>query len=309
MNTKNILITGGAGFIGSHLVNSLINESNVIVIDNLSNGTYELIEKHTCSENFFFYNKDIAKDFLDDIFEKHSINKIYHFAANSDIEKSHKNPDIDYLNTFLTTFNILKLMVKFNIKEIVFASTSAIYGDTLDLLHENYGPLLPISHYGANKLASESVISSFTANYNFKAIIVRFPNVIGPFLTHGVIYDFNAKLLKNKNELLVLGDGNQHKPYLYIEDLLNAIFLIEKNSTSSLNIFNIGNTSRSKVNFIADQIRQKINFNAKIIYTGGKTGWIGDVPEFKYDISKLFSLGWKPKFTSDEAIIETIKSL
>ena len=154
-------------------------------------------------------------------------------AANSDIAKSHANPDVDFGNTLSTTYNVLLAMKEFEIKNIVFASTSAIYGDTGVSVDENYGPLFPISHYGASKLASEAYISSFCENYGFKAWITRFPNVVGERATHGAIYDFINKLKRTPNELEVLGDGTQIKPYLYVKDLVEAKkcaeFLDEKN--------------------------------------------------------------------------------
>ena len=308
MKNETILITGAAGFIGSHLIKSKINQYNIIAIDDYSNGIDININEFVNYANFKFYKKNIVKENIEDIFSKYKIKKVYHFAANSDISKSRENPNIDFENTFLSTYNIILAMKKFNVSKIIFASSSAVYGKTKKPIDENFGPLNPVSHYGAFKLASESVISSFVENYKFDALILRFPNVIGPKLTHGVIYDFNNKLKKNKNELHILGNGKQLKPYLYIDDLINAISIIEKNFKIGLNVFNIGNNTRSDVTFIAKEITKKFS-SIKLVYSGGNVGWVGDVPNFKYNMDKLLALGWKPTLTSNEAVIKTIENI
>jgi UDP-glucose 4-epimerase len=302
-----ILITGGVGFIGSHLCDALI-ENEIIVLDNLSLGKMSNINHLLDNKKFTFVKGDILEEsLLDDLFKNHSFDVVFHMAANSDIAQSFENPDIDKDNTFMTTYMILKYMKKYNVKKIVFASTSAIYGDTSDLLHEDYGPLKPVSHYGAAKLSSESFISSFVENYNFQAWIVRFPNVVGERATHGVIYDFIKKLRKNPSKLEVLGDGEQYKPYLYVKDLVDAILFVYQNANEKLNIFNLGVNSRTKVKDIARMVIEEMNLNATIEYTGGDRGWIGDVPEFNYDLSKINNFGWTAKYTSDEAVRKAIK--
>jgi UDP-glucose 4-epimerase len=228
-------------------------------------------------------------------------------AANSDIAKSHSNPNVDFDNTLLTTYNVLLAMKEFGVKNIVFASTSAIYGDTGVSVDENYGPLFPISHYGASKLASEAYISSFCENYGFKAWITRFPNVVGERATHGAIYDFINKLKKNPSELEVLGDGTQTKPYLYVKDLVEAIILVWKSTSEQINYFNLGVESRSTVKEMAEMVIEEMGLDASIRYTGGNRGWVGDVPQFSYSLDKIHKLGWSAKVSSNEAVRKSIQ--
>jgi len=309
LDNKNILITGGAGFIGSHLSDYLhADNHNITIMDNLSLGRENNIEHLFHDNNFTFIKGDILEDkLLDDLFKENNFDVIFHMAANSDIAQSFENPNIDKDNTFMTTYALLEKMKKYNVKKIVFASTSAIYGDTSDLLHENYGPLKPVSHYGASKLASESFISSFVENYGLQAWIVRFPNVVGERATHGVIYDFIKKLRKDSTKLEVLGDGEQYKPYLYVKDLVEAILFVWKNSDEKLNIFNLGVNSRTKVKDIARMVIEEMDLNSRIEYTGGDRGWVGDVPEFNYDLTKINQFGLVAKHTSDEAVRKSIQ--
>jgi UDP-glucose 4-epimerase len=300
----NILVTGGAGFIGSHLCDELIAQGHSIaVVDNLVLGREEHIAHLFLHTNFKFFKGDILDDFFfENVLASNPIDVVFHLAANSDIQKGGKDPMVDYKLTFMTTFNVLRYMKKYNVKRLIFASTSAIYGETSDLLTENYGPLLPVSNYGAGKLASEAYISAFSANYGIQTWITRFPNVVGERYTHGVIYDFIRKLKLNCNELEVLGNGEQIKPYMYVKDLISGILFIWKHAVEKINIYNLGVESRTKVKEIAQMVIEEMQLNAKIVYTGGNRGWIGDVPEFRYDLSKIHQLGWQAKYSSNEAV-------
>ena len=186
----NVLITGGAGFIGSHLCDKLVEANFITVIDDLSLGKLENISHLISHVNFKFIKADINNCDLDKIFLDGKFDIVYHLAANSDIARSFSNPQEDISKTFMTTFSLLNVMRKFEVKKIIFSSSSAIYGMTNQKLHEDYGPLFPVSHYGATKLASEAIISSFSKNYGIKFLIIRFPNVVGERATHGVIFDF-----------------------------------------------------------------------------------------------------------------------
>jgi UDP-glucose 4-epimerase len=304
-----ILITGGAGFIGSHLCDELILKNySVTVIDNLILGSLNNIKHLLDNPNFNFYEEDILKlSSLELIFKNHNFDMVYHLAANSDIQKGSNDPDVDYSLTFKTTYNILICMKKYNVNKLFFSSTSAIYGESTDLLHENYGPLIPVSNYGASKLASEAFISAFSSTYKIKTWIARFPNVVGERFTHGVIYDFVKRLRENSNELVVLGNGEQVKPYLYVKDLVDGIIYICNNSNEMFNIYNLGVDSRTKVKEIARMVIEEMDLKAKITYTGGDRGWVGDVPEFQYDLRKINSLGWSASRTSNEAVNIAIK--
>jgi UDP-glucose 4-epimerase len=304
---KSILITGGAGFIGSHLCDSLIKDNLITVIDNLSLGKMSNINHLLEHQNFNFIKMDLLDSDLERVFNEVFFDTVIHLAANSDIAQSHSNPSIDKDNTFMITYNVLEMMKKYKIKEIIFASTSAVYGDTQDLITEDYGPLLPVSHYGAGKLASEAFISSFVENYGIKAWIVRFPNVVGERATHGVIYDFIKKLNKDNSRLEVLGNGEQYKPYLYVKDLIEGILFIWKNTDKKINVYNLGVNSRTKVKEIASMVIEEMKLKSVIKYTGGDRGWIGDVPEFNYDLSKINKLGWEAANTSNESVRKSIQ--
>ena len=299
-----ILVTGGAGFIGSHLCDALIQANHeVVVVDNLILGKLENINHLIELPDFHFYKEDILNfEGLKQIFNEHAFDMVFHMAANSDIQKGSADPEIDFNLTFKTTFNVLQCLKEFNVKKLFFASTSAIYGETSDLLTEDYGPLRPVSNYGAGKLASEAFISAFSAAYDIQTWITRFPNVVGERFTHGVIYDFIHKLKSNPNELEVLGNGEQNKPYLYVKDLIEGILFVCNNSHERFNVYNLGSNTRTKVKEIAKMVIEEMGLNARINYTGGDRGWVGDVPEFKYDVSKINQLGWKAKYTSNESV-------
>lgn len=307
----NILVAGGAGFIGSHLIDSLLAEGHrVICADKLIMGKQN-IEHLEGRDDFKFYKVELAdQEKVDEIFADENIDVVYHLAANSDIQKGGKEPSIDFNDTLLTTRALLEGMRKANVKKMFFASTSAVYGEMLDVeLTETTGGLMPVSYYGGAKLASEALISSYVSMCDMSVVIFRFPNVIGPRLTHGAVFDFIRKLRKNPRELEILGNGTQCKPYIYVLDLVEAIMKLTREFNPGEIVYNISvNSAGTTVTHIAEIVVEELGLqNVKFNYTGGDRGWKGDVPRFSYDISKVLATGWSPKHTSDEAVRQTVK--
>ena len=306
-----ILVTGAAGFIAHTLIKQLLKDKQkVIGVDNFSLGKRSNIQSLSSEKNFKFVEGDINEVLQSDALKHERFSTIYHLAANSNIDKSIKNPSIDYFNTLQTTYSVLEFMRKKHLKKIIFASSSAIFGNAkFSKVTEGYGPLNPISHYGAAKMASEGFISSYCACYGISALVLRFPNVVGPFATHGVIFDFVGRLKQNAKRLNVLGDGSQEKPYLHVEDLIRAINLINTDELKGFEVFNIGNNTTSTVRRVSEIVCREMGISPDINFEKKSWGWIGDVTKFNFDISKVLSTGWKPKLSSDEAIRHTARWL
>lgn len=309
----NILITGGAGFIGSNLSKKLVEfNHNVICLDNMSLGKKGNVSELLLLSNFKLIEHDVNDiNFLGDLMNKEKIEVVFHLAANSDIQKSATDPTIEFRNTFSTTYNVLESMRNCGVKKLFFASTSAVYGEkTGQLLSEDVGDLKPISYYGGAKLASEAFLSSYGYMNDMDIMIFRFPNVIGPNLTHGVVFDFIDKLNKNPRELIILGDGTQCKPYIYVDDLVEAIIDYSLSMEKGINTYNLGVEGATSVRKIADFVCEAMGLiDVKYNFTGGNIGWKGDVPQFQYDLSKIHSKGWKASYTSDEAVKATLKAV
>lgn len=308
-----VLVTGGAGFIGSHLVERLLKEGNeVIVVDNYTLGKKENLASVLENKNLEIIecNIDETENFCEKLID-YNIDIIYHLAANSDIQKGGQNPDVDFRDTFMTTRSVLELMRRKNIKNLFFSSTSAIYGDKMGIpLKEDLGDLRPISYYGGAKFASEALISSYTHMNDLNVVMFRFPNVIGPHLTHGVIFDFKKKLERNPKELEILGDGTQQKPYVYVLDLIDAIMMLTKDIKKGIEIYNAGDETSTSVLTIANIVCEELGYNdVEYKFTGGNIGWKGDVPKFNFNLEKIHKAGWKASHTSDEAVRDTVRSI
>jgi UDP-glucose 4-epimerase len=300
-----VLVTGAAGFIGSHLTDRLLEVGNKVVgIDNFSRGTRGNLERSQSHPSFHFLETDLSNlDSLREILASFEIDTVWHMVANSDIGAGVADPNVDLKDTFLSTFNVLVAMRAAGIKKLAFASTSAVYGVHDQVLEENIGPLFPISNYGAMKLASEALISAAVESYLERAWIFRFPNVIGPRATHGIIFDLLTKLARKPADLEVLGDGTQQKPYLHVSELVEAMLWIYEHASDALNWFNIGPPDEgATVKEIAEAVQRQAAPTTPIRFTGGNKGWVGDVPKFRYSIEKLKRLGWSPQLTSGQAV-------
>lgn len=235
---------------------------------------------------------------------------IWHLAANSDIAAGVADASIDFRRTLQSTYSVIEIARSLGVKNIAFASTSAVYGERNDILTEDSGPLLPISNYGANKLASEALLSAAAESFVEKLWIYRFPNVVGPRSTHGAIHDFVGRLIKNKDFLRVLGDGTQKKPYLHVSELIDAMKFIVGQTDARRNVYNIGGAGDgTSVAFMAEQVIERVAPGTSIEYTGGDRGWLGDVPRFKYSTERLRQLGWQPSMSSDDAVIRAIDDI
>jgi UDP-glucose 4-epimerase len=303
-----ILIIGGAGFIGSVLVKKLLSNNNeIIVIDKLSLGSLEYIDTSTVT----FYELDINN--IDSILEALSshpnIDEVWHLAANSDIPAGVENLDVDLNDTFMTTVSVLKIMKIINCKKLYFASSSAVYGCHDTVLHEDLGPLLPISNYAAMKLASEAIISASLESFLDRASIFRFSNVVGTPATHGVILDFIRRLKDRPLQLDVLGNGLQQKPYIHVDDLVSAMLFVNSKSKSKLNYYNIGASDSTLVRDIAEQTVKRVAPGAIITYQDSDRGWVGDVPKTHYSVEKLIKLGWESNNSSLDAVIRAIDEI
>jgi len=307
-----VLITGGAGFIGSHITNKLIAKgSDVVVFDNLSSGDLKNLEHLKDNKKFSFINGDLLKvEEIDAALRK--VSKVYHIAANPEVRLGETNTKTHFEQNIVASYNLLEAMRKNDVKNIIFTSTSAVYGDAKVIPTSEGYPVMPISTYGASKLAVEGMISSFCHTFGMKGIVFRFANVIGRGSNHGVIIDFIKKLKNNPNELEILGDGTQTKSYIYIDDCIEGMLFGEEKSNVNFELFNLGSEDKITVKELADLVVNGLGLNdVKYKFTGGYQGrgWKGDVKFMQLSIEKIKKLGWKPKYNSKEAVKKTVNEV
>ena len=309
-----VFVTGGAGFIGSQLVDRLITQGDAVTVyDNLSFGRKNFFEHHTENPRFKFVEGDLLDpELLRKNMADHEL--VCHLAANPQAIEGTRNTRLDLEQNTIATYNVLESMRINGVKKLIFTSSGTVYGDIPDLeLDERYGPMLPISLYGASKLACEGLISGFSNLFGIQAWVFRFGNIVGPRATHGVIYDLLLKLKKDPQTLEVLGDGNQTKPYVYIDDCLNGVLHCFENAKEQINLYNLAPASVTSVKTIVKILLEKTgNQTTRVHYTGGVEGgggWLGDVSKVKLNAIKAYKLGWKPKYSSDESVAKTIDDL
>ena len=305
-----ILVTGGAGFIGSHLVDRLLAKGyEVICVDNFLLGKKKHLNGAMRNKAFQLYEFDLLNlDELKSLFKKEKFDFVFHLAANSDIQAGVESTNRDLQLTFLLTYNVLECMRKYSVEKILFTSSPTVFGSHDVALTEDL-PMKPESLYGASKLASEAYIRGFSSLYNIQAWILRLSNMVGERTTHGILFDFIKKVKNNPKELIVLGDGDQCKPYMYVHELIDCMFFVIDNANEMINAFNVGPKDGAKVSEIAEIFLNQFGTGQKIKYTGGKTGWKGDVPFYRHNSKILKKLGWEPKLSSKDAIIKAINKM
>jgi UDP-glucose 4-epimerase len=303
-------VTGCAGFIGSGLTDRLLERGDEVVgFDNFSTGLPEFLVEAEKSSKFTLIKADLL-DREAVIVAMKGCDGVFHMAANADVRFGTNHPHRDLEQNAIATFHVLEGMRANDIKEIMFASTGSIYGDSEVIPTPEHAPFpVQTSLYGASKLAAEGMIQAYCEGFGMKAHIFRFVSILGERYTHGHVFDFYKQLLSNPNELRVLGNGEQRKSYLYIQDCIDAIFWAQDNAKNAVNIFNLGTDEYCQVNDSIGWICDYLNLQPQRNYTGGDRGWIGDNPFIFLDCTRMRDLGWKPKLSIREGVMQTIKYL
>jgi UDP-glucose 4-epimerase len=312
---KRVFITGGAGFIGSHLVDHELAQGHAVTVyDNLASGHREWLVQHNENPRFRFVEADLLDaEALREALRDHDL--VWHLGGNTDIRLGNHITDHDLRNCTIATANLLEAMRANDISEAIFASSSTVYGDTHGTpMSEGHGPMLPICLYGAAKLACEGLFSSYGHLFGIRSCIFRFGNVLGARMSHGVIHDLIKKLRQDPHRLEVLGDGNQEKPFFTVEDCISGMLAVSRNARLDPDtpcvVFNLGPTTTTRIADVASMVFDEMGLsNVAIKYLGGRQGWRGDVPEVRLDISKARDAGWEAKNTSDDAVRIAVRQL
>lgn len=307
-------LVGGAGFIGSHLADTLLANGAVeavTVYDNLSSGREWHYAAHLADPRFSMVKADAADlASLTATMQGHDI--VVHLASNPDIARAATEPEIDFYQGTCLTHNVVEAMRRSGVSRLLYASGSGVYGDLGEHeITEDHGPLIPISTYGASKLAGEALIASYCAMFDLTACVFRFANVVGPRQTHGVGFDFVRRLMCNPRTLTVLGDGKQSKSYIHVSDVVSAMLQAEAQSTQPFDVFNVATTDSITVTEIARLAAECLQLGPppKLEYTGGDRGWKGDVPVVRLNSQKIRNLGWEPRYTTHEAMRLALMSM
>ncbi|HEV7298871.1 MAG TPA: NAD-dependent epimerase/dehydratase family protein [Tepidisphaeraceae bacterium] len=306
-------IVGGAGFIGSHLVRHLLADepdAAVAIYDNFSSGREWHLGENLSSPRVTIVRGDV-KDLPALTAAMAGHEHVYHFASNPDIAKAVKQPDIDFWEGTYLTQNVLEAMRQSGVKKLTYASGSGVYGDTGSTpVYEDYAPLLPISTYGASKLAGEALINAYCYMFDMAALAFRFANVVGPHQTHGVSYDFIRRLMEDPTQLAILGDGQQSKSYVHVDDVVSALRFVAARGMSGFGYYNVATEDYVTVREIADLVCARLGITGTTYhFGGGARGWKGDVPLVRFDSSKLRALGWRNGRTAVQALQDSIDSM
>ena len=310
--TSEYSVIGGAGFIGSHFVERLLREGKTVsVVDNFCSGSIELLGKMIDNPNLKVFECDVenTSDLTSAI---QNSRVVIHLASNPDIAKAASDPRIDFTQGTLLTESVAEASRLSGIQKILYASGSGVYGDAGTEVLTELSQLRPISTYGASKLAGEALLASYAYMFGIHTTAFRFANVVGPRQTHGVGYDFVRRLSKNSNELTILGDGQQNKSYVHVTDVVRAVLSFANTDETAFDVYNISTRDSLSVNQIASIALEVLNVDVsdvQINYTGGARGWKADVPIVKLDPSKIENTGWRPKFTSQSAMHDSILAM
>jgi UDP-glucose 4-epimerase len=307
-----VLVTGGAGFIGSHLVDRLVVEGyRVRVVDNLSSGRLENIGAHLRSNSVELMVGDL-KDPEVDLKAVDGVSVVFHIAANPEVRVGYTSPDVHFRENVVATFNVLEAARRRGVGEIVFASSSSVYGEPGSIPVGEDAPLRPVSVYGASKASCESLIHAYTRLYGLRAVVLRYANIVGPRMRHGVVWDFIVKLRGNPVELEVLGDGSQVRSYMHVGDAVEATLTAWTRGGEGYQVYNVASEDWIAVDGVADIVVEAMGLKGvrkkyKPVLHG--VGWPGDVKRIALRIDKLKSIGFKPRMSSREAVRTAVEEL
>ena len=309
---RRFFVTGGAGFIGSHLVEALLRlpQAEVVVYDNFSSGRRWHLETIPAGVPLTVVERDL-KDLDRLVAAMTGADAVFHLASNPDIAKAETEPAIDFWEGTYLTQNVLEAMRRNRVRWIVYASGSGVYGDRGDTeLAEDAGPFLPISTYGASKLAGEALIGAYCHMFELSGRAFRFANVVGPRQTHGVVYDFVRRLLAEPTHLQILGDGSQSKSYIHVDDIVQAMLTVGRRGSGGFDAFNVATLDYQSVREIADLVIDRLRLSdVRYEFTGGARGWKGDVPVVRFDTAKIRALGWVSRYSSREALLHAADAI
>jgi len=297
-----IVVTGGAGFIGTHLVEALVDNNDVVVVDNGANGRDEWVH-----DDAHFLDGDLTDPAVVADAVTGDTDAVVHLAASKLVDTD--TPRRQFTDNSEMTFNVLERMDEVGVENLVFTSSSTVYGEAPRPTPEDYAPLEPISVYGATKLAEESLVSTYAHSHDIQSWVFRFANIVGPRLRGAVIPDFIEKLRENPESLTILGDGRQQKSYMHVSECVEAMRFAVEHADGAHNVFNLGTRTTTSVDRIADIVAEELGLDPDYEYTGGDRGWTGDVPRMRLSIEKLAALGWDPAQSSDDAVRQSAREL